>query len=54
MLFKITCLIILLMLVTYLLTAYGDCLEKFDVGHYILGLEGLKKICTFNLENSFH
>ena len=26
--------IILLILITYLLTVYVDCLEKFDLGHY--------------------
>ena len=26
--------IILLILITYLLTVYGYCLEKFDLGHY--------------------
>ena len=29
-----SCVIILLILITYLLTVYGGCLEKFDLGHY--------------------
>ena len=29
-----SCVIILLILITYLLTVYGYCLEKFDLGHY--------------------
>ena len=29
-----SCVIILLILKTYLLTVYGYCFEKFDLGHY--------------------
>ena len=37
--------IILLILITYLLTVYGYCLEKFDLGP-LLGLKGLSNEST--------
>ena len=43
-----SCVIILLILMTYLLREYGYCLEKFDLGHY-WDLKGLTTIKIHNL-----